>query len=168
MFQPFIFLLSLLMPTVTLDHKTFIFLLLPTNSLSYWIPKVCLPVGLVVSSVQLLCSYQKLLENRGFEVFLNVMCTILHEQAIVLVREVRQCSLKGTIKKDKSHTQDQVIIISNCRTLGQIPHSKQPLTLVLVHGSAIMFLSSGSVPVSSYAALRSAESINHKAFSRVL
>lgn len=58
--------------------------------------------------------------------------------------------------------------MSNCRTLGQIPHSKQPLTPVLVHRSAIMFFTSGSVPVSSYAPLQSAESINQKAFSRVL
>lgn len=58
--------------------------------------------------------------------------------------------------------------MSTCRTLGQIPHSKQPLTLVLVHRSAMIFFTSGSLPVSSSAALWSAESINHKAFPRVL
>jgi len=46
-----------------------------------------------------------------------------------------------------------VIIISICRTPGQIPCSAQPLTPVFVHKSAIMlFFTSGSVPASGYAA----------------
>lgn len=112
-------------PMCTSNHKAFTSLLSPTQSqlLDHKGSSPCCLNGAQCSNPLFISEI--LLKLRGLFYFFKHTFSILHEEASILVREATQCSKMYK----KYHTCDQVIIISVCRTLGQIPCSKQPFLL---------------------------------------